>query len=362
MRAIGPHRSRWSAGCTASEAAASRAGSAAANASVVAGSPASWAMAAVTSAARAGEKNVAGHALRDRAAEQPGRGRHDEQRRDRARPGRLAEHGHQVRVAAERGDVLPDPAQRRHLVEQRPVGRDAGQVGVALDADPVVEGHHHHVLPGQRRAVVADQAGRAEPVATAVDPDHDREPGRAQVGREHVDGEPVVGVGVGRGRRHRREQEPGLRRGRPERGRLPYAVPWPGRARGGEPQVADRGLGERDAAEDGHAVLRPSADQPGGRADHGLGYVHAHPFAGQGRKYPDADPYGRQEGGYATGSSSTTGICRGAAFVSYSAKPGTVSFCLFQIGSRSSGFATRALTLIVSVPISMVVSGCAARL
>ena len=60
VRAIGPHRSRWSPGCTASEAAASRAGSAAANASVVAGSPASWAMAAVISAARAGEKNVAG--------------------------------------------------------------------------------------------------------------------------------------------------------------------------------------------------------------------------------------------------------------------------------------------------------------
>ena len=168
------------------------------------------------------------HALRDRAAEQPGRGRHDEQRRDRARPGRLAEHGHQVRVAAERGDVLPDPVQRRHLVEQRPVGRDAGQVGVALHADPVVEGHHHHVLPGQRRAVVAEQAGRAEPVGAAVDPDHDREPGRAQVGREHVDGEPVIGVGVGRGRRHRREQEPGLRRGRPEGGRLPHASPRAG--------------------------------------------------------------------------------------------------------------------------------------
>jgi hypothetical protein len=47
-------------GRTASEAAASRAGSAAANASVVAVSPASSAMAAVTSAARAGEKKVPG--------------------------------------------------------------------------------------------------------------------------------------------------------------------------------------------------------------------------------------------------------------------------------------------------------------
>jgi len=32
-----------------------------------------------------------------------------------------------------------------------------------------------------------------------------------------------------------------------------------------------------------------------------------------GRKYPDADPCGRQEGDYATGSSRMTGISRGAA-------------------------------------------------
>ena len=257
-----------------------------------------------------------GHALRDSAAEQPGRGRHDEQRRDRARPGRLAEHGHQVRVAAEGGDVLPDPVQRRHLVQQRPVGRDAGQIGVAFDADPVVEGHHYYVLPGQRRAVVPEQAGGAEPVGAAVDPDHDREPGRAQVGREHVDGEPVIGVGVGRGRCHRRGQEPGLRRGRPEGGRLPHAVPRPGRARGGEPEVAHGRLGERDAAEDGHAVPGPSADQSGGGADDGFGCVHACPFAGGGRTFLDAVPLGRQEGGYATGSSRMTGISRGAALFS----------------------------------------------
>ena len=60
VRPAGPHRSWWSAGFTASEAAVSRAGSAAANASVVGGSPASAATAAVTSAASSGEKNVPG--------------------------------------------------------------------------------------------------------------------------------------------------------------------------------------------------------------------------------------------------------------------------------------------------------------
>ena len=60
VRLTGPHRSPWSAGRTASEAAVSRAGSAAANASAAGGSPASAAMAAVMSAASAGEKNVPG--------------------------------------------------------------------------------------------------------------------------------------------------------------------------------------------------------------------------------------------------------------------------------------------------------------
>src|SRR6266576_2976578 len=43
---------------------------------------------------------------------------------------------------------------------------------------------------------------------------------------------------------------------------------------------ADGGLGERYAAEDGHAVLHPPAYLPGGRTDHGLGYIHPHPFSG----------------------------------------------------------------------------------
>src|SRR6201989_1524158 len=40
----------------------------------------------------------------------------------------------------------------------------------------------------------------------------------------------------------------------------------------------DGGRAERYAAEHGHAVLRPPAYLPGGRTDHGLGYIHPHPF------------------------------------------------------------------------------------
>ena len=72
VQATGPQRPKWSAGRTASAAAVSRAGSAAANASAVGGSPAWAAIATVTSAASAGEKNVPGTlcaiALRNRPA------------------------------------------------------------------------------------------------------------------------------------------------------------------------------------------------------------------------------------------------------------------------------------------------------
>ena len=237
-----------------------------------------------------GREERTGHALRDGPAEQAGRVRHDQQGRDRAGPGRLAEDGHPVRVAAERGDVLPDPPQRRDLVQQPAVGRHAGQLGVALHADPVVEGDQDDVLLGQQRAVVAGQAGRARPVRAAVDPHHDRQSGRARVGREHVDGQPVVRVGARRGRGRRRRRVGGLRRRRAERLCVAGAVPGPRRARRREPQVARWRLGERDAQEDGDACCVPAccvpacrvpacwsaaaADQAAGGPDDGIGYVH----------------------------------------------------------------------------------------
>ncbi len=237
-----------------------------------------------------GREERAGHALRDGPAKQAGRVRHDQQGRDRAGPGRLAEDGDPVRVTAERGDVLPDPAQRRDLVQQPAVGRHAGQLGVALHADPVVEGDQDHALAGQRCAVVAGQAGRARPVRAAVDPHHDRQSGRARVGREHVDGQPVVRVGAHRGRGRRGHRVGGLRRRRAEHRRIPHPVPAPRRARRGEPQVADGRLGERDTQEDGDACCAccaccgaAAADQAAGGPDDGLGYVHVRASVPSGR-------------------------------------------------------------------------------
>ena len=57
----------------------------------------------------------------------------------------------------------------------------------------------------------------------------------------------------------------------------------------------------------------------------------------------------------------TTGIWR-VVFCSYSAKPGLVSFCRAQMRSRSSPWATRAVSRTVWSPISASTSGCATRL
>ena len=77
--------------------------------------------------------------LSDDAVEQPGRGRRDEQVHRRQRAGRLPGERDPVGVAAERRDVVADPAQRGDLVEQAPVagGRPGpgGQVGVAEPAE-----------------------------------------------------------------------------------------------------------------------------------------------------------------------------------------------------------------------------------
>ncbi len=80
--------------------------------------------------------------------------------------GRLAEHGDVVRVAAECGDVVPDPAQRGLLVHQTVVadlvvlGVD-GRVGEeAEDVDAVVE-------RDEDDAAVPDQRGRVVVVAPA---------------------------------------------------------------------------------------------------------------------------------------------------------------------------------------------------
>ena len=71
-------------------------------------------------------------ALQDRAPEQSLGTRHREQHADAHRPGRLPEDRDVARVTAERGDLLPHPLQRGHLVEQADVRDAVVQVQEAL--------------------------------------------------------------------------------------------------------------------------------------------------------------------------------------------------------------------------------------
>ena len=92
----------------------------------------------------------------------------------------LAEDGHIVRVAAESGDVLMDPAQGFHQVGLAQVAAVGilpavfAQVEIAQDVQPVVHRHHHHVPElGELVAVVGHHLhGAAGGIAAAVEPDH----------------------------------------------------------------------------------------------------------------------------------------------------------------------------------------------
>ncbi len=104
---------------------------------------------------------------------------HHHQAGDRSRPGRLAGHGDVGGVATECGDVLLDPVQGGHLVEQAPVvgvgdivaGWDVAE---ALEAESVVEGHYDESGAGQCGAVEVGLGRGPKGVGTAVDPDQDR--------------------------------------------------------------------------------------------------------------------------------------------------------------------------------------------
>jgi hypothetical protein len=115
---------------------------------------------------------VARTALQGHAAEQPTCGRHGEQRRRAHRPGGLPEHRDVVRVAPEGRDVVPDPFERGHLVEQPQVRDAVAQREEPLDAQPVVDADEHHAVPSEAASVVEDAAAAVEPAA--VHPHHHR--------------------------------------------------------------------------------------------------------------------------------------------------------------------------------------------
>ncbi len=199
-------------------------------------------------------------ALGDDLGEKAARPRHAEQRGHAHRARGLAEDRHVGRVTAEGGDVVPDPFQRRDLVEQAAVGWRVRQQREPVDAEPVVDGDQHDAIPREGMAVVHRHGGVAIAEGAAMDPDHDRgSPG--QVARPDVQGEPVVARNARLGQDLvERRGVSRLRRRRAERDALADAVPRLGRLRSPEPERAGRAGRVRDAQEPGHAVDQLAAN------------------------------------------------------------------------------------------------------
>jgi hypothetical protein len=112
--------------------------------------------------------------LDDRPVEQARRPGRDQVGAGRQPSVGLAEHGHVAGVSPERGGVARHPPERRLLVLQAegPRGLQPGVPEGAEDAQPVVDGHHHHVPDGGEPAGVEEAAGPDG--AVAVDPHHHR--------------------------------------------------------------------------------------------------------------------------------------------------------------------------------------------
>ncbi len=169
---------------------------------------------------------LAGAALGDGAAEQPGCARHRQQGDDAHRAGGLAGDGDAGRVAAEARDVVLHPLQGSDLVEQAGVGDAVAEEQEPVGAEPVVDRDAHDAVAGEAGAVVLRDGAGAVGERAAVDPHQDRQAGVARVRCPDVQIEAVLAADGGLGQqRVERRLVGALGDGRPEPRAVPDAVP-----------------------------------------------------------------------------------------------------------------------------------------
>ncbi len=208
--------------------------------------------------------------------------RHAEQRQHRAAARRLPGDRDPGGVAAERRDVVAHPLEGEQPVEHATVHRGIRDPAEAVEAEAVRDRHGDDAVAVERRAVVPGARGGAREVAAAVDVDEHRQRGiRRRIRREDVD----VEGGLAGHRRLGDERHAGVAAlgRRSERGRVAHVLPRGVRHGGREAEVADGGLGERDAEEGRRAVARgirspTTADAAGDGVDldEGLGSGEGH--------------------------------------------------------------------------------------
>ena len=176
------------------------------------------------------------------------------QGKDRHRPRRLPDDGNVVRIAAEPGDVVANPLQRRDLVEQAIV---AGRPGFGFRRklrmgeksqrpEPVIEIDDDDVVLRQVLAAVKRHAGRAHEERTAVDEDDDRRVGQPGL-RPDIEVEAVLAHHLGAGILVGHDAAQRLHALRPETVRMTHCGPALGRGRRTPAKFANRRRRVRNA-------------------------------------------------------------------------------------------------------------------
>ena len=193
---------------------------------------------------------------RDCSAKQSRSGRHGEQMLHGDAARRLPEDRHVVGVATERRNVVAYPAQRRHLILKTEVAGHAVDEHEAVDVHAVVDRHVDDAVAHERGSVVRGNASRADGESAAVNPDHDRQPRPAGIGRPHVEVEAVL---ADNGRVVPAVQlfvrvELRLRHAFAEHQRVAYAVPLRDRLGRQEAVRSERRRRERHTAKDDATV------------------------------------------------------------------------------------------------------------
>ena len=188
-------------------------------------------------------------ALRGRAVVEAFRLRHQHHGHHGSAAGGLAEDHHAFRIAAERRDVVADPLQRRHHVEQSVVAASAVRRFVgkcrmgqeAEDVEPVVDRHYHRAVACQRGAVVEGARAGTAGVPAAVNPEEDGTRFRGLARRPDVQEQAVLVLG---------DVLPAvLHADRTGRGSVAYAGPGNDRCRWPPAQIAHRRRRERYSLE-----------------------------------------------------------------------------------------------------------------
>ena len=125
-------------------------------------------------------------ALDDRAAEQPFGERRSDQRSDRHRAGRFAEHRDVGGIAAERRDIVAHPLQGENLVAQAEVCRAAVERQETFDAEAIIDRDADHARSRKGAAVMTGAILVAEYPGAAMNEHHDRKADTAALRRPYV--------------------------------------------------------------------------------------------------------------------------------------------------------------------------------